>query len=48
LGELQILSLFCASCLSLKAISCIVRNSCTPFHMKICNSQNSFGGGTTM
>jgi hypothetical protein len=25
-----------------------VRNSCTPFHMKICNSQNSFGGGIIM
>ncbi len=26
----------------------VVRNFYTPFHMKICNSQNSFGGGTTM
>jgi hypothetical protein len=24
-----------------------MKNFCTPFHMKICNSQNSFGGGTT-
>ncbi len=30
-------------------LECInVNNSCTPFHMKICNSQNSFGGGTIM